>query len=580
MVEYVDSRISFGANYDHIIAPASDKVLNMPFFSQGWTKLVVLMCCITPAAAFVDNWGDPARKVRVHDQTIQEVTSRCEFEFQPMSSVLDGATFNFYPSTEDWATYKGTDLVPENKHLYLRTGDYPWGRNFATNKDTTVLAAECDIENNDESTWSIQRIGPFKSTGNYDWWQFAWNDVLRFKEKLKSMPDGLYVLNHFAAPVNSDGDALDFPPIHIHHVHVSPGAHNSYRAANSRCAYDAEMCSHPFHVLAEQHGDGVCLPEDGGTDCYLEDLPDGYGKMVRTPMTITSELNDARAPNSPELEWYFQIAARWVPVKSRTGSELVPLSLHYMWSPGRMDINDQSTMINTFLTPTAYDSFIWYTGHMFGTGKLIRGKEHAHNTVFDESYLFSGTPEQLGLGSSKFRPISNAYDAVPTSQTGFKNNRELVAYVLEQYDKAMLSDNLTGPRLICHAKTSNLRVDGYDYDRRAPTHCNEWNFKKGEPFTVIGFNKHTGTPPGPHMPDRVPEWLPGHLHWWIMSELEGSTESQYTYGFYTQDPDFNFGHANSYIPMGGLLNAVAFFANKGIPTQSQFINTIRFIAIA
>ena len=64
-----------------------------------------------------------------------------------------------------------------------------------------------------------------------------------------------------------------------------------------------------------------------------------------------------------------------------------------------------------------------------------------------------------------------------------------------------------------------------------------------------------------------------------MSELEGSTESKYTYGLYTQDPDFNFGHANSYIPMGGLLNAIVFFTNKGIPTQSQFINTIRFIAI-
>ena len=228
MVEYVDKGICVGASSTHIMVPASDKVLNMPFFFQGWTKLIVLMYCVTSAAAFVDNWGDPARKVHVHDETIQEVTSRCEFDFQPMSSVLDGATFNFYPSTEDWATYKGTDLVPENKHLYLRTGDYPWGRKFATNKETTILAAECDVENHDESTWSIQRIGPFKSTGNYDWWQFAWNDVLRFKEKLKSTPDGLYVLNHFAAPVNSDGDALDFPPIHIHHVHVSPGPHNQY----------------------------------------------------------------------------------------------------------------------------------------------------------------------------------------------------------------------------------------------------------------------------------------------------------------------------------------------------------------
>ena len=544
-------------------------------FTNRWTNIMAFMFCTSSITnAFQDNWGAPVHKVEHYEKTIQQVTSACKFDFRPMSSVLDAATVNFYPSTEDWASYKGTDLVPENNHLYLRSGNFPKGRGFPSNDEKSILAAECEIENSDGSTWSIQRIGPFKSTGNYDWWQFAWDDVLQFKEKLKSAPDGLHVLNHFSGPVDAEGEVLSFPPIHIHHVHISPGEKNQYRVANAKCLYDIEMCSHPFHTMAEQHGDYVCLPEEGGTNCYLEDLPFGYGKMVLTPMTINGELNDVRAPNSPEIEWYYQFAARWVPVNSPPGKELAPLSFHYMWSPGRLDLNDQSTMVNTFLAPTGYDSFIWYTGYMFGTGKLIRGKMHTHNTVFDESFLFSGTPEQLGLGSPKFRPKSNAYDVVPTSQTGFKNNKELMEYVLDQFNDAVQSDDPNKPRLVCHGKTSNLRVDGYDYDRRAPTHCDEWHFRKGEQFTVIGFNKHSGVPPGPHMPDRVPEWLPGHLHWFIMSELEGSTESKYTYGFYSQDPGLTFGHTKSYIPMGGMVNAVVFQTNKGMPTESQFWNTI------
>ena len=63
-----------------------------------------------------------------------------------------------------------------------------------------------------------------------------------------------------------------------------------------------------------------------------------------------------------------------------------------------------------------------------------------------------------------------------------------------------------------------------------------------------------------------------------MSELEGSTESKYTYGFHSQDPELTFGHTKSYIPMGGMVNAVVFQTNKGMPTESQFWNTILLFA--
>jgi len=544
-------------------------------FAPRLMLLTVLFYYTASVAALEDNWGTPVHKLRLSGQSIDQVTSSCKFDFQPMSSVLKDATMMFYASTEDWANYEGIDLVPENKHLY----QIPLWNNLVTKKGMDVLAADCEVDNDDGSTWSIQRVGPFKSTGNYDWWQFAWADVLRFKQKLKAHPEGLYVLEHFMAGVDTEGVALDFPPIHVHHNHINPGERAVYRVNGKWCMFDAEHCSHPFNMMAEQHGDYACLPEEGGADCYLEEFPNGYAKKVTSPMNFNGEMNDVRAPNSPQLEWYLQVAARWVPVHSAIGNKLKPLSLHSMWGPGRFDVNDQSTMVQTFLTPTAYDNFYWYTGYMFDTGKLLRGKMHSHNTVFEESYLFSGSPAQLGLGSSKFRPKSKAYEVVPTTQSGFKSNEQLKNYLLREYNNSLQSDNPDKPRLICHSKAGTQLVGGYIYDRRNPSHCGEWEFKKGEQFTVIGFSHKTDLPPGPHMPDRVPKYIPGHVGWWISSELKDSCESKYTYGFYSQDPEITFGHTYGKHQWGGLVNTIAIISNKGMPTAVQFSNIVHTLVI-
>jgi hypothetical protein len=50
-----------------------------------------------------------------------------------------------------------------------------------------------------------------------------------------------------------------------------------------------------------------------GMDCLTESLPDGYGKLITQPLGLEGDINDARAPNSTVLEWYYQLAARWVP---------------------------------------------------------------------------------------------------------------------------------------------------------------------------------------------------------------------------------------------------------------------------
>lgn len=75
--------------------------------------------------------------------------------------------------------------------------------------------------------------------------------------------------------------------------------------------------------MFEHHGDYQCTgvsdgdpvhPEvSGGLDCLTESLPDGYGKLITRPLGLEGDINDARAPNSTVLEWYYQLSARWVP---------------------------------------------------------------------------------------------------------------------------------------------------------------------------------------------------------------------------------------------------------------------------
>lgn len=75
--------------------------------------------------------------------------------------------------------------------------------------------------------------------------------------------------------------------------------------------------------IFEHHGDYQCTgvndgdpahPEaSAGLDCLTESLPDGYGKLITRPLGLEGDINDARAPNSTVLEWYYQLSARWVP---------------------------------------------------------------------------------------------------------------------------------------------------------------------------------------------------------------------------------------------------------------------------
>merc|ERR1719356_1586291 len=74
------------------------------------------------------------------------------------------------------------------------------------------------------------------------------------------------------------------------------------------------------------------------------------------------------------------------------------------------------------------------------------------------------------------------------------------------------------------------------FDRRGPTWCDAWNFKAGDPFTMVGFNEYRGGPLGPHMPHDIPRTIPAHITLFLYYDsLDGA--SHYSGSAYTQEAD-------------------------------------------
>ena len=157
-----------------------------------------------------------------------------------------------------------------------------------------------------------------------------------------------------------------------------------------------------------------------------------------------------------------------------------------------------------------------YTAKLPASGTLLRAKMHAHNTVFDESFFYLGTPGDVGL--EDLRPTGRAFDVVRAAETRFETNDRVKARVVG-------AAAASGARLVCRSRTAHERVGGYDYDRRPAVFCDDWELRRGDQFTVVGFNRRQVAPPGPHV-DFIPAYLPGHLHWILLTD-DGTDGSAY-----------------------------------------------------
>ena len=74
-----------------------------------------------------------------------------------------------------------------------------------------VKIGTCSTEAANE-TWHTQRIGPFRSGGGFDWWQFSWTSVLELDNMLSDALGPIGITAHFSGPVDEEGVAIPLRP--------------------------------------------------------------------------------------------------------------------------------------------------------------------------------------------------------------------------------------------------------------------------------------------------------------------------------------------------------------------------------
>ena len=115
----------------------------------------------------------------------------------------------------------------------------------------------------------------------------------------------------------------------------------------------------------------------------------------------------------------------------------------------------------------------------------------AHQAYHQETLLFAGSPEQLGLHVLP----SYANGSQLTSSTSFNNNSALKRHLLSKAHNTITNGPLdltsTELRLVCNAKGRQQQVANEQFDRAAFPVCGVWKFEKGAQYTSVALNGPT-----------------------------------------------------------------------------------------
>lgn len=522
---------------------------------------------------FINNYGAPTRKDKPFSSVLHHEIEKCtEFTDEYLKDIK-GGTAVFYTSSEQYDAWKGHELVPERIYEYKQfngNGDVIY-KNYdfdnARYYSDELKVRTCHVKSEKEGfTWTVQRLGPFSSIGNYDWWTFGWTNFGHFKEVLAEHPNGIIVDSQHICPIK-DGtwELLGLPPIHQHHVHISRDP------LGDKVHQKTTVDKYSLELIGEQHGDYQCLEENGGLDCLMKTWPEGSGKWFDVPLTIDGELNDVRPPRSEKLTWWLETAFRWTTDLSKVNEEI---SLIVIANPGTFNIAKQSNIF-TYPTPTDKETMMWYTGKMPSDGKLFTNGVHSHAAVFHSMYFFKATPAELGLDHPKFMPVKT-YVPLGVKELGYSSISSLATWIFNHLNEKSNLAQADSPRAICRSRSSFQEIDGFIYDRMPEVQCEEWEFKEGDDFVSVMFTKSKGFPKGPSDPNYFPPFVVNHAVWAFFFVDYKSPHSHVQFNQYTQT---GFAFGNKAPPT--LVDVLCLIVNGGMVqhTSMVLINTITLPAL-
>lgn len=283
-------------------------------------------------------------------------------------------------------------------------------------------------------------VGPFQLTGG-TFVNVWWYDLLGLAA-LREVNKSLFVSSSFIFAQDENQQNFPNPPIHFHHVKVSPSLGQTTFFPLQDC-FLRSICMDTSAIIsyASQHRDTGCLT-------CRESVDLNFSMQVSQPWAINVMVDDARPEGSSPLSIWLNCSsiASHMLLHGRSG----PISMHQTWSPS----NVNGFM---FFVPIHQEAFVFYVGKMPFSGTIFRTASHWH-TAINTALLFSGL--LLGLPGS-----DGSYKPTITTSFGFANNDELMSHVLRQY-----SDTL-----VCQTHSTNS------------LNIANWSFTRGSYFTALAF---------------------------------------------------------------------------------------------
>lgn len=321
----------------------------------------------------------------------------------------------YFPDTNAYDKYEGYDLLPDSAADWAAIRNFRYSNLQNGSHFPRLKVSDCRIPATEEKGGVVmQTVGPFQSSGGYDWMRFSWTDALRFSSLLRDFPDGVYVKSRLFSFKDEDGTLLGNPPLHPHHTHVgtglslrSPQYMDRLRSAPPDVkSFDNFFFYEQGHVLLEQHYETHCTEAVGGVRCASEEFSPGYGFFITShslkgkTLELEAANNDVRVAGSAPLKYWYHVAFRWFP----KSSGLKPLHLlmvaafpSMFWkSLPRGENAVQSFGTGAYQVLTDRQSMVWSYLKMPDV-KVLGWRCHAHKVVFNETYVFLAKPEDLGL---------------------------------------------------------------------------------------------------------------------------------------------------------------------------------------
>lgn len=458
----------------------------------------------------------------------------CAWSHPRWTTALDRSVFYHAGNTSTFDAFRGTLLADPPVSL-----GFPFRLAPADGAQHVLPVHQtCRLDD-----WYFERVGPFTSRGGYDWWSLYWND---YGIDLTPRPRG--ITGHVSTVVDASGAAIGLPPIHVHHMHLSPslGLHNRVEKV-ARCMATGLDCL-DASMLIQHHGDAQCIGRNG-SDCLWDEYGRDHVKRITGPLSVFGHFNDVRRPGARPLEWYYMLGVRlWRRENHEVANDSVTfVSEHAFGQPGAfIPWKLQSYVVTLPMTRGGGHAYI-ETMRLPTDGVLWRMQFHAHQGVFRGADLYVGLPNEIAPHWT--------WDETHYGEETWRDVESV---------RAALRANAPQDAWLCSAEHASEKVADVDYDRKPTVRCRAggWQFRRHDALTSVSF--HASNDPaafeGMKEVHAHQSLFPQHVSWFL-EYAANDGDSHYTYSWASvTTPD-------AMDPLGTVKDTVRLFLHGGTPAH-------------